>query len=108
MFIPPYDSSSDGRTKAGLLTVFVNECIPRDDKEQSTRLQEPTLLVFLDDPIPGKNNLKMKNQPALINNSLILFFVSEANRQHGQNMPNIHPNVVRLPHPSSNDDNRCA
>ena len=107
MFIPPYDLPSDTHTKSDFLTPTANnKGMPRD-KMQSTGLHEPTYRVFLDDPLTSEDNLNRKDQPFLVNN-FTLFLVTEANRQYGQDMPKIHPNVVRMPHPASNDDNRCA
>jgi len=90
--------------KYDFLKSLAQEALPRD-KNQSQRLHEPEFRMALIDPMSGEDIKKIDNQPKIVDGNLTIFFTSEANRKTYQDLPLNHP-YVRLPYPTSSEDDR--
>lgn len=75
------------------------------DQSQINRLHEPEHLINTIDPMTGDDIEDVTTHPSLEDGNLTVYFETEVPRKAYSDMPLNHPNL-RLPFPSSDDDDR--
>jgi YHS domain-containing protein len=75
------------------------------DKEQSSRLHEPTFRIMTTDPISGMDVDDYMSHCSLLDGNLTIYFETEENCKGYQKMPINHPNE-HLPFSATDEDDR--
>lgn len=75
------------------------------DKEQSSRLHEPTFRIMTTDPISGMEVDDYENHCSLPDGNLTIYFESKENCMEYEKIPVDHPNE-HLPFAASAEDDR--